>query len=93
MSQGNIAFELENGKFEAPTRTAVPVINCVDATGVYPNQAVAIVALIHSSIASTDADEAGKYAYGCRLINTYPTASATLVNLGTVSAPSWAVLT
>lgn len=93
MSQGNIAFELENGSFEAPTRTAVPVINCIDATGVYPNQPVAILALIHSSVASTDADEAGKYAYGCRLINTYPTASAGLINLGTVSVPSWSTLT
>jgi len=92
MSQGNIDYELKNSRFEAPTRTAVAIVNVADSTGVYPNQGVAILALIHSSIASTDADEAGKYAYGCRLINTYPTASACLVNLGTVSVPSWSTL-
>ena len=93
MSVENVSFELENGTFDIPTRTARGIMNTIDATGVYPNAAVAIVALIHSSIASTDADEAGKYAYGCRLINTYPTGSAGLMNLGTVSAPSWSTLT
>ena len=93
MSQGNIDFELKNSKFEAPTRTAVGIVNVVDSTGVYPGQSVAIVALIHSSVASDDCDEAGKYAYGCRLINTYPTGSTGLINLGTVSVPAWATVT
>jgi hypothetical protein len=93
MSVENVSYELSNGSFAAPTRTAVKVINVEDATGVYPNTPVAILAVIHSSIASTDADEAGKYAYGCRLINTYPTASAGLINLGTVSVPSWTTVT
>lgn len=92
MSQGNIDFELKNSRFEAPTRTAVGIVNVADSTGVYPNQPVAILALIHSSIASTDCDEAGKYAYGCRLINTYPTGSTALINTGTVSVPSWVTL-
>jgi hypothetical protein len=93
MSVENVSYELENGTFPAPTRTARKVINVEDATGSYPNQAVAIIAVIHSSVASTDASEAGKYAYGCRLVNTYPTASAGLINLGTVSVPSWTTLT
>jgi len=93
MSVENVSFEMQNGTFASPTRTAVKVINVVDATGVYANTPVAILALIHSSVASTDADEAGKYAYGCRLINTYPTGSAGLMNLGTVSIPSWSTLT
>ena len=93
MSVENVSFELENGAFASPTRTAVKVINVVDATGIYANTPVAILAVIHSSIASTDADEAGKYAYGCRLYNTYPSGSTGLINTGTVSVPSWTALT
>ncbi|MHA2350473.1 MAG: hypothetical protein ACXADL_12690 [Candidatus Thorarchaeota archaeon] len=93
MSVENVSYELENGTFPAPTRTARKVINVEDATGVYPNTAVAILAVIHSSVPTTDAAEAGKYAYGCRLVNTYPTMSTGNINVGTVSVPSWSTVT
>jgi hypothetical protein len=92
MSVENVNFELEHGAAPAPTRTARQVFNVLDATGVY-TKPVAILAVIHSSVPTTDATEAGKYAYGCRLINTYPTMSTGNINTGTVSVPSWVTLT
>lgn len=93
MSQGNVAYELQYGiPFPRPTSTVIPVVRVPDATNVYPNTAVAIIAYVHSSVPATQAAEAGKYAYGCRLINTKPTYSATLWNAGTVSVPSWSAL-
>lgn len=86
MSQKNVIFEMGQS-VDYPTTTATKVVCIKDAT--YPNNNVAVLAFVHGSPATYAATE-GDFAPGCLIIDTDNGTAHT--NAGTLSTPSWVVI-
>lgn len=87
MSQGSIVFEQGNSAAEFPTTTPVKLACIKDAD--YINKQVAVLAYVGGDPATYAATE-GDFAAGCIIIDTANGTAYT--NAGTLSTPSWTVI-